>query len=186
MHNLAEAELIERCRSGEEAAYREMVRRFERVVYGVSYRILKDHEEARDAAQESLIKAIRALHTFEPGRRLKPWMAKIAWNHAVRQAAKRRKNLVALEEEKPTHTPSQLPDPAQVMEQHETGAALKAAIDRLPVAMQVVLEMRCGQGMDYRQIATATGWPIGTVKTNLFRARSRLMETLANLDGEKA
>lgn len=184
MHDVGETQLVKRCKTGDEQALREMVRRFEGVVYGVSYRILKDTEEARDAAQESLIKALKSLDTFEPGRKLRPWIAKIAWNHAIRQAAKRHKNLIALEVDGADNTQSELPDPAQIAEQKEMGAALLSAMNQLPMALQVVLEMRCGQGMDYRQIAQATGWPIGTVKTNLFRARSRLMEMLSELKGE--
>ena len=183
MRHLDEAQLVERCIEGSEAAWREMVRRFERVVYGVSYRILKNPDEARDAAQESLIKAMRSLDTFEPGRKLKPWFAKIAWNHAIRLAAKQHKNLVSLGEAEPRTPWSDLPDPAQVTEHKEVGEALRHAVDSLPAAMQMVLEMRCGQEMDYREISQATGWPIGTVKTNLFRARKRLVETLAGLDG---
>jgi RNA polymerase sigma-70 factor (ECF subfamily) len=184
MRDLGEAQLIEHCMRGNEAAWREMVRRFESVVYGVSYRILKDPDEARDATQESLIKALRALDTFETGRRLKPWLAKIAWNHAIRLAAKQHKRLVALDEQGMAGPWSDLPDPAQVAERKEMGEAIEAAMNELPTAMQIVLEMRCAQGMDYRDIAHATGWPIGTVKTNLFRARKRLAERVAEMDGE--
>jgi RNA polymerase sigma-70 factor (ECF subfamily) len=111
-------------------------------------------------------------------------LAKIAWNHAIRLAAKRKKSLVSLDEDGPAGPWSNLPDPTQVIERREVGEALKSAMNQLPIAMQIVLEMRCGQGMDYREIAHATGWPIGTVKTNLFRARKRLVEMLAALDGE--
>ena len=115
---------------------------------------------------------------------MKPWLAKIAWNHAVRLAAQRQKALVTLTEDGPTGAWSTLPDPAQVAEHKEMGQALHRAMEQLPIAMQIVLEMRCRQGMDYRDIARATGWPIGTVKTNLFRARKRLVEMLAALDGD--
>lgn len=184
MREWSDTELIEHCKQGSEAAWREMVRRFESVVYGVSYRILKDPDEARDAAQESLIKALRSLDSFEVGRKLKPWFARIAWNHAIRLAAKRQKNLVSLTDNGPVGAWSSLPDPAMVTAEKELGEALTAAIDALPVAQQIVLEMRVGQGMDYRDIAHATGWPLGTVKTNLFRARQRLVEMLGNQDGE--
>jgi RNA polymerase sigma-70 factor (ECF subfamily) len=183
MRNLSEAQLIQDCLSGDETAWREMVRRFQGVVYGVSYRVLKDSDEARVATQETLIKAMRSLDSFERGRRLKPWLAKIAWNHAVRIAARQRKNLVAIADDGIDGPWSNLPDPAQVTEQKEVGRALRHAMDRLPSAMQMVLEMRLGQGMDYREIAISTGWPIGTVKTNLFRARKRLIEILAESDG---
>ncbi len=184
MRDLSEAQLVQHCKEGSEAAWREMVRRFESVVYGVSYRILKDPDEARDAAQESLIKALRSLNTFETGRKLKPWLAKIAWNHAIRLAAKRHKKMVSLDDLGPAGHWSNLPDPAEVAERKEMGEALKSAMAQLPTAMQIVFEMRTGQGMDYREIAHATGWPIGTVKTNLFRARKRLVEMLAANDGE--
>ena len=90
--------IIPKCTAGEEAAWRELVRRFESVVYAVSYRILKDRDEARDAAQESLIKAMRSLHTFQTGRQLRPWLSKIAWNHALRLAARQGKQLISLDE----------------------------------------------------------------------------------------
>ena len=183
MRDLSETELVEHCLSGNEAAWREMIRRFEGVVYGVTYRILKDRDEARDATQEALIKALRNLNAFETGRKLKPWLAKIAWNHAIRVAAKQQKSLVALSEETPEAW-SSLPDPMVAAERREIGQALSAAMTRLPLAQQVVVEMRCVQGMDYREIAHATGWPIGTVKTNLFRARRQLVEMIAAEDGE--
>lgn len=183
MRDLTETELVEHCLDGNEMAWREMIRRFESVVYGVTYRILKDKDEARDATQEALIKALRSLDAFEPGRKLKPWLAKIAWNHAIRIAAKQQKNLVALSEETQGSW-SSLPDPMMVAERKEIGKALLEAMATLPLAQQVVVEMRCVQGMDYREIAHATGWPIGTVKTNLFRARKQLVEMLATDDGE--
>ncbi len=184
MRDLSERELVEYCLKNDEAAWRELIRRYEGVVYGVSYRILKDADDARDATQEALIRALRGLDAFEPGRKLKPWLAKIAWNHAIRVAARRQKNLVALSDDGPEGPWSGLPDPAMFAERKEMGKALQQAMNRLPTAMQVVVEMRCLQGMDYREISHATGWPIGTVKTNLFRARRRLVSMLSMKDGD--
>ncbi|MDJ0766083.1 MAG: sigma-70 family RNA polymerase sigma factor [Myxococcota bacterium] len=185
MRNIDETELIQKCTAGEEAAWRELVRRFEGVVYAVSYRILKDRDEARDATQESLIRAMRALDTFQQGKQLRPWMCRIALNHALRLAVKRHKQLISLDERGPADVWSPLPDPAQITERWEVEQALHQAMETLPSAQQMVMELRLGQGMDYREIAEATGWPIGTVKTNLFRARQRLIEQLAALDRDE-
>jgi RNA polymerase sigma-70 factor, ECF subfamily len=185
MKDIDETQLIRMCTSGDEAAWREFIRRFEQVVFAVSYRILKDRDEARDATQESLIKAMQGLKSFSTGRRLRPWLCKIAWNHALRLAAKRHKQLISLDEQGPSEPWSPLPDPVQLTEYMETGRALKDAMETLPVALQIVLELRCAQGMDYREIAQATGWPIGTVKTNLFRGRKQLIEKLAVMEGMK-
>lgn len=184
MRNLDETELIEKCTAGEEAAWRELVRRFESVVFAVSYRILQNRDEARDAAQESLIRAMGSLDTFQRGRKLRPWLSKIAWNHALRLAAKRGKHLISLDEKGQAEPWSTLPDPAQITERREVARALEQAVRELPTALQMVVELRYGQGMDYREIAESTGWPIGTVKTNLFRARRRLVEQLAAMDGD--
>lgn len=185
MKDIDETQLIRKCKAGDEAAWREFVRRFEQVVFAVSYRILKDRDEARDATQESLLKAMRGLAAFQSGYRLRPWICRIAWNHALRFAAKRHRQLVSLDEQVPAQEWSRLPDPAQITEHKEIGHALKRALETLPAAFQLVLELRCAEGLDYREIAQATGWPIGTVKSNLFRGRKLLIEQLALIGADE-
>lgn len=179
METLDDTALAGRCANGDEEAWRELLRRHQNLVFAVCYRVLSDHAEARDAAQEALVRAVKAIDTFREGGRLKPWLGKIAWNVAIRKAALRASRPVLHEAPAETEPESALPDPQQVAEHKEMKGLLITAIDRLSPEERLVLELRCGQEMDYREIADATGMPMGTVKTHLFRARKRVIEEMA-------
>jgi RNA polymerase sigma-70 factor (ECF subfamily) len=178
MRTLDDTALARRCAGGEEKAWRELVRRHGDLVFAVCYRVLQDRAEARDAAQEVLVRSVRSMSGFREGARLKPWLGKIAWNVALRKAALRASRPVLSEAPDEDEGLSTLPDPLQVAEQKEMKLRLADAISRLSEQERLVLELRCGQDMDYREIAEATGMPLGTVKTHLFRARRRVTEEM--------
>ncbi len=179
METLDDTTLAGRCADGDEQAWRELLRRHQNLVFAVCYRVLGDRAEARDAAQEAMVRAVKSIGTFREGGRLKPWLSKIAWNVAIRKSALRASRPVLHEAPVEQELPSSLPDPLQVAEHNEMTLLLSTAVHRLSPEERLVLELRCGQDMDYREIADATGMPMGTVKTHLFRARKRVIEEMA-------
>ena len=179
METLDDTALAGRCADGDEKAWRELLRRHQNLVFAVCFRVLADRAEARDAAQEAMVRAVKSIDTFREGGRLKPWLGKIAWNVAIRKAALSKSRPMLHEAPVETELESALPDPLQVAEHREMKTLLNTAIDRLSPEERLVLELRCGQEMDYREIADATGMPMGTVKTHLFRARKRVIEEMA-------
>jgi RNA polymerase sigma-70 factor, ECF subfamily len=180
MKAIDDSELARRCASGDEAAWREFVRRHGDLVFAVCYRVLSDRAEARDASQEALVRAVRSISKFRMGSKIKPWLSRIAWNVALRKASLRVPSTLTLAQEalSDEDAVSVFPDPLQVAEQEELKIKLKEAITALSMEERLVLELRCGQDMDYREISEATNMPIGTVKTHLFRARKRVIEEI--------
>lgn len=175
----SDTKLAARCASGDEGAWRELVKGYGNLVFSVCFRVLGDRAEARDAAQETLVRALKSMDSFRDGGRLKPWLGKIAWNVALRKAAKRAVMPVTEVSTLDEGLPSVLPDPLQVAEQNELKHRLGGAMSRLSHQERVILELRLGQDMDYRDIAETLGVPIGTVKTHLFRARKRVVGEMA-------
>ena len=172
-------ELIASALAGNPEAFGTLVERYERAVYHLAFRTLRDVEDAKDAAQEAFMKAYRALRTFRPGARFSTWIFTITY-HACCDRLSRRKRF----------TGDELPDRADPAAGPEAQTAadddarrLRSAIEGLPDKYRTVITLFHLQGKHYEEIATVLGLPIGTVKTHLFRAkellRKALSETLA-------
>jgi RNA polymerase sigma-70 factor (ECF subfamily) len=174
-----DTELAKQCAAGDENAWRELVKRHGDLVFAVCYQVIGERAEAKDAAQEALVRALKAIDGFRPGGKLRPWLSKIAWNVSLRKAALRASPMVVGSDPDEEGAVSGLPDPFQVTERKELASQLRLAIAGLSTVERLVLELRLGQDMNYREIAQATDMPIGTVKTHLFRARKRVIEELS-------
>ena len=181
----AEGNLLARARNGDVYAFEEIVRRYQRRVYGVAYRIVRRHDVADDVAQEAFIRAHRALAGFDLARPFGPWICRIAANLAVNHVRSPR----AREEELPTslgEAPASAASPlAQVLE-GEAKEVLDAAMARLPAEQRAVFVLRTLEELSYREIAEALGISIGTVMSRLSRAREKLREALVPYLGRAA
>jgi RNA polymerase sigma-70 factor, ECF subfamily len=184
--DLAEAGLLRKAQGGNLFAFEEMVKRYERRVYGVALRIVRRHDVADDVAQEAFLRAWQALASFDLGRPFGPWICRIAANLAVNQV----RSPQAREEGLPEghdETPSPPADgPLNRLLEGEAQAVLARAMDSLPVEQRAVLTLRVVEEMSYKEIAEALSLSPGTVMSRLFRARERLTEALAPYLGERA
>lgn len=167
--------LVLRTRRGEVEAYGELVRRYQRAVYNVCYRLCGERREAEDLTQEALIRAYQRLDTFDVERPFRPWVQRVAANLCYNHLSKKRPVQVAIQEE---HDPGwgweHTPEAAQ--QTRERSEALRAAIQSLPPHYRVVIELRHFQNMSYAEIAEALDTSISQVKSHLFRARKLLSE----------
>ena len=164
---------------GNSDAFATLVERYDRAVYHLAYRTLRDVEEARDATQEAFFKAFRSLRTFKPGAKFSTWIFAIAY-HACCDRLNRRKH----------YTGEQLPERADAAT--GSGAASRsrstrrlgcaAAIDALPEKYRTVITLFHLQGRQYEEIASVLGLPMGTVKTHLFRAKEQLRRLLGEME----
>jgi RNA polymerase sigma-70 factor (ECF subfamily) len=167
-------ELIAAALAGRPDAFGELVGRYERAVYNLAVRTLRDRTEAEDAAQEAFFKAYRALNTFRPGAKFSTWIFTICYRGCCDRLAKRKR-----------FSGDELPDsadpaagPAQLAERHDEAQRLRRAIDELPEKYRTVITLYHLQGKQYEEIATVLNLPLGTVKTHLFRAKDLLRKAL--------
>jgi RNA polymerase sigma-70 factor (ECF subfamily) len=181
---LTESELMERARSGDIAAYEELVRRYEQLAFRAAYLVCRDTDEARDAAQEGFVRAWRALPRFRSGAEPRPWVMRIVVNAARnrRRGSGRRTNLaLRMAQDRPSDGAA--PSPEVAVLAGERRQALLAALNRLRDEDRLVLGMRWFLEMGEAEMAEALAVPRGTVKSRLSRAMQRLREQLPAEDG---
>jgi RNA polymerase sigma-70 factor (ECF subfamily) len=187
-HVKTDAELVASTLRGSQDAFRELVVRFERPVYSLVQRMVQDPGTAEDLAQEVFVKAYRRLDTYDPQWKLSSWLFKIAHNTTIDHLRRAVPETVPLEseEEDRADLSAVLADeaaesPAAAAERRDLARSLERAISRLrPEYRQAVL-MFYAHGASYQEICEATGLPLGTVKTNLHRARKELAEIMTSL-----
>lgn len=172
--------LVAAALGGAAEAFGTLVERYERAVYNLCLRTLRDPEEARDAAQEAFFKAFRSLRTFKPGAKFSTWIFSIAY-HACCDRLDRRKRFS--DAELPERA-DPAPGPALLAEQRDEARELRAAIDTLPEKYRTVITLYHLQGRQYEEIARVLDVPLGTVKTHLFRAKELLRKRLAGSRGD--
>ena len=176
-----------------EAAYRELVRRYERPVFALLYRMVRDRELAEDLAQETFVKALNAIDSYRPEFKFSSWIFKIANNAAIDHLRRRELDTLSLDGSPHAETPEAMrghraPDrrprqesPLDAVEAKELGGAIEAAIGRLRPEYRACILLRHVEGRAYEEIAEILDLPLGTVKTYIHRARNELRLALAHL-----
>jgi RNA polymerase sigma-70 factor (ECF subfamily) len=182
-------EVVRRAGGGEEAAYRELLRRYQGPVFSLIYRMVRDRALAEDLAQETFVKALNALDTYRPEFKFSSWLFKIANNVAIDHLRRRQLETLSLDGGPDALTPREVdesrpvvPDrsetPLQEVEARELGAALERAIGKLRPEYRACIILRHIEDRPYEDIAEILDLPLGTVKTYLHRARAELKEIL--------
>lgn len=189
LRHLPDHEVAALAARGREPAFRELLRRYERPVFSLIYRMVRDRATAEDLAQEAFVRAFQAIGTYHPAFKFSSWMFKIAQNHTIDHLRKRRLDTVSLEGspfsrdggEEGHSRPAVASDgetPEQYLEARELGSRLEEAIGRLRPEYRAVVLLRHVEGYSYEEIAQILELPLGTVKTFLHRARAQLKEML--------
>ena len=180
-----ESFLIARAQRGDPRAFEEIVRLYQRRVYGVALRIVRAHDVADDVTQEAFLRAWRSLDRFELGRPFGPWVCRIAANLAVNHVRSPR----AREEGLPdghAETRTNAPGPLGALLDAEGALVLERAMGQLPQEQLAVLVLRVVEELSYAEIAETLGISPGTVMSRLFRARERLAQALSPYLGAAA
>jgi RNA polymerase sigma-70 factor (ECF subfamily) len=189
---LTDQEVVLLARSGREAAYRELVRRYERPIFALLYRMVRDRELAEDLAQETFVKALNAIESYRPEFKFSSWIFKIANNAAIDHLRRRELDTLSLDGSPHAETPEAMQatalqigarqeSPLDAVEARELGGAIEAAIGRLRPEYRSCILLRHVEGRAYEEIAEILDLPLGTVKTYIHRARNELRLALAHL-----
>ncbi len=176
--------LVARARQGDLQAFNSLVARFQDGVYSLTLRMLGSSQPAEDATQEAFIRAWQRIETFRGGS-FRSWLFTIAANQArdeLRRRGRRPAQSLDQARDDPDRAdldpPGDEPSPEGEAERKEMRAALEAALMTLPDDWRQVVVLSDIHGLDYREVAEATGLQLGTVKSRLSRARARLREVI--------
>jgi RNA polymerase sigma-70 factor, ECF subfamily len=189
---LTDQEVVLLARGGRETAYRELVRRYERPVFALLYRMVRDRELAEDLAQETFVKALNAIESYRPEFKFSSWIFKIANNAAIDHLRRRELDTLSLDGSPHAETPEAMQatalqigarqeSPLDTVEAKELGGAIELAIGRLRPEYRSCILLRHVEGRAYEEIAEILDLPLGTVKTYIHRARNELRLALAHL-----
>ena len=195
LQSLSDQEVVALARAGKEVAYRELLHRYERPVFSLVYRMVRDRETAEDLAQETFVKVLNALDSYRPEYRFSSWIFKIANNAAIEHLRRRELNTLSLDGAPGAVTPSEVeatalqaadhsPSPLAELESRELGTAIEQAVAKLRPDYRACILLRHVEGRAYEEIAEALDLPLGTVKTYIHRARLELRDHLAHLKDE--
>ncbi len=174
---LWEQHLIIRAQAGDVTAFESLVALHRQAIFSQAIRMLRDWDDAQDAVQETFLKACRALHNFEAGRPMLPWLLRICGNCCVDMIRTRKVAPDTLE----NHEFSLSDTKANVAEGVESSMGVEDvenAISRLPDRYREIVLMRHFRHMDVNEIACVLNKPEGTIKSWLFRARALLRRDL--------
>ncbi|HEY0304461.1 MAG TPA: sigma-70 family RNA polymerase sigma factor [Longimicrobiales bacterium] len=189
---LTDQEIVVLARQGREAAYRELIGRYQRPVFSLIYRLVRDREKSEDLAQDTFIKVLNALDRYDPTYKFSSWIFKIAHNTSLDHLRKKEPQTLSLEGSPHAETASEQEasviqalsteeTPEDYAASRELGATLEVAIGKLRPEYRTAIIMCHVEGRPYEEIAETMGVPLGTVKTYIHRARNELKKELEHL-----
>lgn len=190
--NLPDADVVALALEGREAAHRELIRRYERPVFSLVFRMVRDRELAEDLTQDSFIKVLSHLDRYRSEFKFSSWLFKIANNVAIDWLRRKKIDTVSLDGSPHAATAAEIEattfDVAarqetalEEMEARELGTAIERAIAKLRPEYRSCIMLRHVEGRSYEEIAATLDLPLGTVKTYIHRARHELRKALEHL-----
>jgi RNA polymerase sigma-70 factor (ECF subfamily) len=173
MQPINERELVERCRSGDERAFQELVERFKDLVFALIARTIQDRSRAEDLAQDVFLRIHRGLPYFRGEARLSTWIYRIVANVCLQEHT--RPAAGPIDEER---VPAALSTTDRHFDELELRDRLEKAIARLTPHYRLLIAAHYLDGVQYEDLAEALQLPLGTVKTQLHRAKRQLRRLL--------
>jgi len=192
---LTDQEVVVRAREGRETAFRELIGRYERPVFSLIYRLVRDRERAEDLSQDTFIKVLNALHRYDPSYKFSSWIFKIAHNTALDHLRKKEPDTLSLDGSPHAETASDIEastvsvasdarNPEDYAAHQELSGTLERAVAQLRPEYRTAIVLCHMEGRPYEEIAEIMDVPLGTVKTYIHRARLELRTLLEHLRAE--
>jgi RNA polymerase sigma-70 factor, ECF subfamily len=190
-----DAGFVARCRQGDTEAFTHLVRRHQKKMLNIAYRMIGDYDEACDVVQESFLSAFRAIGKFRGEARFSTWLCGIVLNHSrthIQQRVGRSRHEVGslddplkFENGNPSSQHFSWEETVvERIEKKELAAKIQEGISSLDGEQREVLVLRDIQGFSYEEIALMLKLPQGTVRSRLFRARNALKDNLLKVLGD--
>jgi RNA polymerase sigma-70 factor (ECF subfamily) len=196
----ADALLVDRARRGDTAAFEMLVVKYQRRIERLISRMVRDSDLVQDVAQETFIRAYRAMPQFRGESAFYTWLYRIAINTAKKTLVELKRDPLVPESslvrgedgEETSRVENELTDgetPEALMASKEIAAAVNSAIEALSEDLRQAITLREIEGLSYEEISDVMNCPIGTVRSRIFRAReaiaARLRPLLDTRDGER-
>jgi RNA polymerase sigma-70 factor, ECF subfamily len=189
LSGLSDPEVVTLARKGSEAAYRELLTRYERPVFSLVFRMVRDRETAEDLSQETFVKVLNNLDRYSPEFKFSSWLFKIANNLTIDHLRRRRIDTISIEGAPDAVTAESAratsiavvsgdESPLEELESKELGTAIERAIGKLRPEYRACIMLRHVEDKSYEEIAEIVKLPLGTVKTYIHRARHELRAAL--------
>ena len=195
LSNLPDADVVALAQQGRDAAFRELIRRYERPVFSLIYRMVRDRELAEDLAQDTFVKVLNHVDRYRAEFKFSSWLFKIANNVAIDHLRRRQLDTISMDGSPHAVTQDAIEATSfdvtvkqesalEEMEAKELGGAIEKAIAHLRPEYRSCIMLRHVEGRSYEEIATTLDLPLGTVKTYIHRARHELRKELEHLRDE--
>lgn len=175
--------LVEETRKGNKKSFELLVIKYEKQIFSVIFQLTKDREVVAELAQDTFMKAYRAIESFRGKSSFYTWLRRIAINNSLNYLSAREYTTRDTEPEE-THLKRCVDDkfgtPEKNVLSKEISLMVRTALDSLPERLRTILIMREFEDMSYEEIADVLKCPVGTVRSRLFHARSLVKEKLAS------
>lgn len=178
--SISDAACVRKIQRGDTDAFEILLRRHEKAIFNLVYRMLGDYDDAAETAQEAFLSAYRAIGQFRGDANFSTWLYRIALNHAnTRRKSRnaREHRLVAIDAADLVNDTQS--GPAETLEKKEIRERVQQALNELEPEDAVVILLRDMQDSPYEEVARVLNVPVGTVKSRLHRARQALKSRLA-------
>ena len=186
--SLLDAELVKRVQAGDTGAFDILVQKYQHKVVNLIGRFVSDQAECQDIAQDSFIKAYRAIDNFRGDSQFYTWLYRIAANTAKNHLASRTRKSpgYAIDVDDAEHYEGEsglkeYDNPENLLLTNEIKATIFDAIEKLPEDLKSAITLRELDGLSYEEIAEVMDCPIGTVRSRIFRAREVIDKELRPL-----
>ena len=162
--------LVERYLAGDMRAFDELMTTYERQIYRLCYRFVRNQEDALDLTQEVFIKAFEHLPSFRGDSRFKTWIYRVTVNHCLNYVKKNSREFVEVTESIGKVNPSVH---GQLLE-NERRELVKGMIEQLPPKQKAIIQLRMNENLSYEEIAGMLGRSVSTIKSSVFFALNKL------------
>jgi len=189
---VSDQQIVVYAQQGREDAYRELIARYERPVFSLIFRMVRDNETAEDLAQETFIKVLNNIDRYLPEFKFSSWLFKIANNITIDFLRRRQIDTISIDGAPDAVTAGSRrataialasggESPLQELESKELGEQIEKAIGKLRPEYRACILLRHVEDYSYDEIAEIVKLPLGTVKTYIHRARAELRDSLAGV-----